>query len=206
MKLFYSPTSPFVRKVIVCAMELGLDGNLQRHKAGANPIHRNPEIVAANPLGQVPTLIADDGMALYDSRVICEYLDSQGESGLAGVGRMFPSGPVRWQALVEQSAGDGLLDAGLLCRYEAGRPEDKRFSDWTGGQMEKITSALDQFEKWAPKFGVRVDIGTISIGCALGWFDFRFAAYGWRDSRPALANWFKTFDARPAMIVTRPTE
>ena len=201
MKLFHSITSPFVRKVMVCAKELGLEGRLELHKSGAHPINRNAEIVVENPLGQVPTLISNEGLALYDSRVVCEYLDQ-----LGGGGRMFPRDGSRWQALVEQSAGDGLLDAGLLCRYEALRPEDHRSSAWTGGQMEKIISALDQFEKWAPKFGDRVDIGTISIGCALGWFDFRFAGHDWRGGHPALAAWFKTFDARPSMAATRPSE
>lgn len=201
MKLYHSLTSPFVRKVVVCAMELGLDAKIQRHKAGAHPISRNAEIVVDNPLGQVPTLITDQGLALYDSRVICEYLDQQG-----GGGKMFPRDSSRWQALVEQSAGDGLLDAGLLLRYELLRPEAMRFAEWTSGQMEKITCALDQFETWAPGFGGRVDIGTISVGCALGWFDFRFASHDWRSSRPILAAWFKTFDARPAMASTRPSE
>ena len=201
MKLFHSITSPFVRKVMVCAKELGLEGQMELHKAGAHPINRNAEIVAENPLGQVPTLITNEGLTLYDSRVICEYLDQ-----LGGGGRMFPRDSSRWQVLVEQSAGDGLLDAGLLCRYEALRPEEHRSSAWTGGQMEKITSTLDQFEKWAPKFGGRVDIGTITIGCALGWFDFRFASNDWRSAHPALAAWFKTFDARPSMAATRPSE
>lgn len=199
MKLFYAASSPFVRKVMACAIELGLDGKIETTKGAAHPIKRDQNIIAASPLGQVPTLVTDDGMALYDSRVICEYLDH------LGGGKLFPSGAARWQALVEQSAADGLLDAALLCRYEAtARPENLRSTEWRDGQMDKIATALKQFEAWVPGFGNRFDIGTITAGCALGYLDFRFNDYGWRKGRDSLAAWFAKFDARPAMEKTRP--
>ena len=199
MKIFYSPASPFVRKCMVCAAELGL--TLEHLASAAGPVARDPAILAKNPLGQVPTLLADDGEALYDSRVICEYLDAQ-----AGGGRLFPApGPARWRALREQALGDGLLGAALLARYEAAlRPQDKQWSDWTHGQMDKVRTALDQFELWAGGFGDRVDIGTITAGCGLGYLDFRFPALGWRESRPVLAGWFEQFGARPSMASSKP--
>jgi glutathione S-transferase len=111
MKIYYSPASPFVRKVMICAAELGLE--IERLPSAVGPVARDQTVVADNPLGQVPTFLADDGTALYDSRVICEYLDAH-----AG-GRLFPAaGPARWRALVEQSLGDGVLGAALLARYE----------------------------------------------------------------------------------------
>jgi glutathione S-transferase len=200
MKLFYAPSSPFVRKVMACAIELGLEGKIETTRAAAHPVNRDRNILAASPLGQVPTLVTDDGLALYDSRVICEYLDQ-----LGGGGKLFPRDSTRWQALVEQSAADGLLDAALLCRYEATvRPEELRYAPWRDGQMDKIATALAQFEKWLPGFANRVDIGTITVGCALGYLDFRFADYGWRKGRDGLAAWFAGFDTRPAMEKTRP--
>ena len=200
MKLFYAASSPFVRKVMACAIELGLEGKIETTRAAAHPINRDKNIIAASPLGQVPTLVTDDGMALYDSRVICEFLDQ-----LGGGGKLFPRNSTRWQALVEQSAADGLLDAALLCRYEAtARPEEFRYAPWRDGQMDKIATALAQFETWLPGFGDRVDIGTITVGCALGYLDFRFGDYGWRNGRDGLAAWFAAFDARPAMEKTRP--
>jgi glutathione S-transferase len=199
MKIYYSPASPFVRKVSVCAAELGIA--LERLPSAVHPINRDRTVVADNPLGQVPTLFTDDGTVLYDSRVICEYLDAQ-----AGGGRLFPApGPARWRALTEQSLGDGLLDAGLLARYEVlARPPEKQSEEWRAGQLDKITCALDRMEKLAPGFGDRMDIGTISIGCALGWLDFRFGDLRWREGRPALAAWFEHFDVRPSMAGSRP--
>jgi glutathione S-transferase len=199
MKVYFSPASPFVRKVMVCAAELGLA--IERLPSGAHPVNRDRTIVADNPLGQVPTFLADDGTVLYDSRVICEYLD-----GLAGGGRLFPaSGPARWRALVEQGLGDGLLDAALLARYEgAVRPAERQWEDWRAGQMDKVRCALDRMQEWAPGLGDRVDIGTITLGCALGYLDFRFPDQGWRDGRGALAGWFERFGARPSMAGTRP--
>lgn len=197
MKLHHSPTSPFVRKVMVVALERGLA--LEVVPTSVHPVTRNRDLIAANPLGQVPTLITDDGIALHDSRVICEYLDA------LATPRLFPpAGPARWRALVEQSLADGLLAAALLIRYEAGRPDRVRWQDWSDGQADKLRTVLDRFEQDAAQLGDRVDIGTISIACALGYLDLRFPELGWRDSRPALAGWFAAFAARPAMQATEP--
>lgn len=199
MKVYFSPASPFVRKVMACAAELGL--TIERLPAAAGPVARDRTIVASNPLGQVPTFLADDGTVLYDSRVICEYLDAR-----AGGNRLFPAaGPQRWRALVEQALGDGLLGAALLARYEGVlRPAERRWEDWTGGQMDKVRCALDRMGEWAPSLGERVDVGTITLGCALGYLDFRFPDLPWREGRDALAAWHERFDARPSMAATRP--
>ena len=201
MQLFYSTASPYVRKVMVCALELGLDGRIEKTPASVSPLAPVEAVVQRNPLGKLPTLVTDDGLALFDSRVICEYLDN-----LGGGGRLFPRESSRWQALVEQAAADGMLDAGILIRYEtAMRPEEAhRSAKWVEGQMGKAHASLDQMDKWAAGFGARVDIGTISVGCALGWFDFRFGDVAWRAKHPALAAWFETFAKRPSMASTAP--
>lgn len=199
MKLYYSATSPFVRKVLVVAHEAGLADRIERLPSAAHPVNRDRTIVAHNALGQVPTLLLDDGRMLADSRVICEYLDD-----LAG-GGLFPrSGEARWRALVEQTLGDGLLDAALLARYESAvRPADKLWQDWLDGQIDKMRTCLAAIEKDAPGLGERVDIGTVSYGCALGYLDLRFADLAWRATHPAAADWYAGFDQRPSMQGTR---
>lgn len=200
MKLFSSGASPYVRKCMVVAHELGLAGRIEHLAAAAHPVNRDPTIVRSNPLGKVPTLITDDGTALYDSRVICEYLDD------LGGGSLFPrTGAQRWRSLTEQSLGDGILDAALLARYEgAMRPEALRWADWSAGQLDKIVCGLGVIEAGAPAMGARVDIGTITLGCVLGYLDLRFAHLEWRSAHPQAAAWFETFNARPAMQATLP--
>ncbi|MBK1658765.1 glutathione S-transferase [Paracraurococcus ruber] len=198
MKLYFSAASPFVRKVTVVAAELGIA--LDRLPSAVHPINRDRTVVADNPLGQVPTLLLEDGIRLFDSRVICEYLDA-----LKGGGIFPAAGPARWRALTEQSMGDGILDAGILLRYEAvTRTPEMQSAAWKAGQMEKVTGTLDVLEGMAEGFGDRVDIGTISIGCALGWLDFRFGDIGWRHGRPKLAAWFERFATRPSMAGSVP--
>jgi glutathione S-transferase len=146
--------------------------------------------------------VTDDGQALFDSRVICEYLDSRHDRP-----KLFPAGPARWPALRRQAQADGILDAGILARYETVlRPEERRWPDWIEGQKAKIARALDALEGEAEGFGDAVDIGTIAVGCALGWLDFRYAADDWRAGRPALAAWFERFAKRPSMAATVPKE
>jgi glutathione S-transferase len=201
MELLFSAASPFVRKVSVCARELGLTDRITETRISASPVNRNASLVARNPLGKLPTLITDNGTPLFDSPVICEYRDS-----LANGGRVFPApGPKRWLALVEQATADGLLDAGILIRYEMSlRPEANRWPGWVDAQMAKINASLAQLETHVAAFANRVDIGTISVGCALGWLDFRFADLGWRNACPTLATWFANFDERSSMRATRP--
>jgi len=189
-----------VRKCMVVAHELGLADRLTLLPAAAHPVNRDRQLVASNPLGKVPTLLTDEGAALYDSRVICEYLDHVGGN------RLFPAaGPARWRALAEQALGDGILDAALLVRYEANaRPEPLRWADWTAGQMDKIACGLRTLEAGASGFGDRVDIGTITLACVLGYLDFRFAHLAWRNDHPQAAAWFERFGARPSLQATLP--
>lgn len=200
MKLYYSPTSPYVRKVTVLAMETGLDARIEHIPASTTPVDQNPDVAKANPLAKVPALVTDNGEILFDSRVICEYLDSQHQGA-----KFFPSSDARWSVLRQQALGDGLLDAALLIRYEGFlRPEDKRWSNWADGQMKKLKGALAEIEKLAPGFGDRVDIGTVSIACALGYLDFRFGDMNWRQHYPQTAAWASKFFERPSLKSTVP--
>ena len=205
MKLLHAPTSPFVRKVMVVAREIGLADRIEIVFNAASPMQRDPALTALNPLGKIPALVLDDGRVLYDSAVICEYL-----ADLAGDSDIFPAGPARWEALTLQALGDGLLDAAVGNRYETVmRPEALRWPDWSQAQMAKITGALDAIEQ-AVHTGLIAPtvhhIGLITLGCALGYLDFRYADLQWREGRPAAAEWFAAFDARPAMAATRPRE
>ena len=201
MKLHYSPTSPYVRKVVITAIETGLFDRIERVSATASPISADDTLNADNPLGKVPCLVTDDGMALFDSPVICEYLDS-----LHSGAKLFPTaGPARWTALRRQALGDGLLDAALLARYEVAlRPENFRWQEWSAGQKGKIARALDAMEGEASTLGDTVDIGTITLAVALGYLDFRYAADHWRDGRKALADWHARFAERPSMQRSQP--
>jgi glutathione S-transferase len=200
MKILYAAASPFARKCLVAASELGLRERIELVQTAPHPVNRDATIVAHNPLGKAPTLIADDGAVLYDSRVICEYLNALGD------GHLIPrEGAARWSVLVEQSLADGIMDAAVLGRYESTvRPEPLRWNDWTTGQLDKVTRGLAEFETRATGFGDRVDLGTIAFGCALGYLDFRFASLAWRDRCPTIAAWFAPFGARAAMVATRP--
>ena len=199
MKLFHSPSSPYVRKVLVVATLCGLRDGIELLPYAGTPVSRDQGAAAHNPLGKVPTLVADDGQALYDSRVICEYLDTQ--TG----GKLFGAGAARWPILVRQALGDGMLDAALLARYEAFlRPPEVRWDAWTDGMMAKVAAGLDQLESTASALTETPDIGSIAVGCALGYLDFRYAGLGWRTAHPALAAWFARFGETPAMVATRP--
>ena len=200
MKLYYSSTSPFVRKVMVAAIELGLRERIELLPAKAHVIDRDRTIIEKNPLGQVPTFITDDGTVLYDSRVIVEYLD------VLGNGKLIPrNGAARWSVLTEHSLADGVLNAALLTRYEGAlRPEELRWREWTAAQLDKVACGLDALETRAARFDERVDLATIAFGCALGYLDFRFATLGWRDMHPNAAAWFARFGERGSMVATRP--
>ena len=200
MKIFHAAASPFVRKCLVAADELGLRDRIELVPAAAHPINRDATVVAQNPLGKIPTLVCDDGSVLFDSRVICEYLNGLGD------GHLIPRrGDARFRVLTEQSLADGVMDAAVLTRYETfARPETLRWSDWITGQLAKVGSGLDALEARAASFGDRIDLGTIAFGCALGYLDFRFASLGWRDTRPNAAAWFEWFAGRDSMVATRP--
>ena len=199
LKLRHNPASPYVRKVMIVAHELGLAGKIALLDTVVSPVTTNATLADENPLMKIPALTTDDGDVLFDSPVICEYLDS-----LAGGGKVFPApGKARWTALRQQALGDGILDALILCRYEiAARPEDKRFAGWTDGQMKKAhqgLAALDREDLSGPH-----TIGWVTAACTLGYLDFRFPHDGWRTRHSKLAEWYRGVEALPSMQATKP--
>lgn len=196
MRLYHSPTTPFGRKVMVLLMETGLTDRVEVVTASGTPLAPGSMPLEMNPLGKIPVLIRDDGMALYDSRVICRYLDD-----LAGAG-LYGTGDALWQTLTLEATADGILDAALLMVYELrARPEDKQFPDWVEGQWAKVTRALDMLELR----GVQgLTMGQVALACALAYLDFRHDARNWRQGRPRLAAWQAVMADRPSMIATRP--
>lgn len=203
MKLLYAPTSPFVRKVMVCAHLTGQAKQIEWLASAAHPVNRDTRIAAHNPLAKVPTLILPDGRALYDSRVICEYL-----AEAAGDTQLFPAGPARWVALTRQALGDGLLDAALLARYEhTARPADIQWPQWREAQLVKVQACLADIESQADDLPrTHPSIGDLTLACALGYLDFRFPELDWRTAHPRAAAWFSVFNDLPAMQATLPHE
>lgn len=201
MKLLYSPASPYARKVLVLAHETGQASEIEVVTAATSPVAGAPDVAPHNPLGKVPALILDNGTCLFDSRVICEYLDMRSEGA-----RLFPEGAERWDALTRQALADGILDAALVTRYErVMRPEPLRWDAWDAGQIAKIKAGLDRIEAVVADMPV-LDIGTIAIACALGYLDYRFPDLSWRDGRPATAAWYAVFEGRPSMTATVPPQ
>jgi glutathione S-transferase len=201
MRLWHNPTSPFVRKVRIVARETNLASRIEEIAVMVSPVNPNPDLAAQNPLVKIPALQTDDGVVLYDSDVICEYLDS-----LHTGTRLFPEGKARWEALRLQSLCDGILEAAVLCRYEnAVRPQEYRWSGWTDGQFTKIRNGLDALAKDEPTWKGAFGIGQISAACVLGYLDFRFADEAWRKPRPQLAAWFESIRQRPSVSATTPS-
>jgi glutathione S-transferase len=202
MRLFHSPASPFVRKVMVLAHETGLIGRIERVRAVVSPVARDEQVAKHNPAGHVPTLVLEDGTALFDSTVICQYLDT-----LHGGAPLHPVESLpRARALCLQALADGILDAGVLMRYETVlRPEALRWPAWYDGQRGKVRASLVSLERdWIAHLSGPLDMGVIASGCALGYLDFRFPDDPWRANHPRLAGWYDGFSHRASMQATWP--
>ena len=204
MKLRFAAASPFVRKVVVMALETGLSERIERVTTSVSPVKPNEDVARENPLVKVPALTTDDGLVLYDSPVICEYLDTLHDGP-----KMFPAaGPARWTALKQQALADGLMEAAILVRYENLRPEEKRWQDWVESQMRRVRGALAalEIETQAGALGGPLTIGTITIACALGYLDFRYANEGWRLRHRQLGAWFEDMSKRKSIQLTVPRD
>jgi glutathione S-transferase len=198
MKLHWSPKSPYVRKVMICAHELSCADQLTLVRSVAAMLKPNPAIMADNPLNKIPTLILDDDSTLFDSRVICEYLNEQ------YAGTLFPKETAtKWQALRWQAFGDGLLDALILWRNE--REREQPLAPLTEAFQAKTLASLTQLELEADALeNAAFSIGHITIACALGYLDFRFDVLNWRSHAPKLAAWFAVISARDSVGATSP--
>jgi len=208
MKLYFSQTSPYARKVRLAAAHLGLTDAIALVPASTTPIAEDPAVAAANPLGKIPALALDDGTVLFDSRVIVEYLDAHAANNGAGGSGLLPpaSDPERWQTLRIQAIADGLLDAALLSRYEVAlRPGELLWRDWLAGQGRKIDRALAALEADVARLETGPALNAIAAACALGYLDFRFPDRGWRKATPRLGAFFDAYAQRPEMAATDPT-
>lgn len=196
MNLHYSPTSPFVRKVNVLAIELGIDEQMERIMT--NPWEPDEVLLGNNPLSKVPTLIADDGMVLYDSPVICEFLDTE-----FGGNRLVPAaGEARWKALRLQALADGILDAAILRFLE--RKRELQSADWEATQKGAVERALNVMAAEVADWGDAFGIGQIGAAVALGYLDFRFGDEDWRAGHVGLAAWYAGIEQRASMRNTLP--
>lgn len=199
-KLYYASTSPYVRKVMVVAHVLGLIEQIEKLDSAAHPIQRDERIARFNPLAKVPALQAPDGMSLYDSRVICEYLDSLHQGP-----KLLPDGVARWQVLRLAALADGLMDAALLARYErAARPAELQWPAWLDGQLGKVQRALTELEREVERLQGPLDLAQIGVACALGYLDFRFADLDWRAAHPGLTAFQQAFAQRASMQASAP--
>lgn len=200
MRLYHSPASPYVRKVLVTLHETGQIDDVEIVDVATTPINPDSALSAANPLRKIPALERPDGVTLYDSRVITAFLDDRKAAGLYGKGTR------HWEICALEATGDGLMDAGVGMTYEKRmRPEEKQWDGWLDVQWGKIASACAALNnRWMSHLNGPLDIGQISVGCALGYLDFRHDDRNWRAGNDALAKWFETFDSRPAMRETAP--
>ncbi len=198
LTLRYSPASPFVRKVLVFADEAGLADRIER--VATDVWAPDTDIFRDNPLGKVPTLVSEDG-TFVGSLLCCEYLDS-----LQAGRRLIPSAPAeRWPVLRRHALADGIIEAAVAYVVEQlRRPPAFVHQGFLDRQADKIRRALDALEAQAGAFGQGADLATVTLGCALGYLDFRLPALDWRRARPALTHWEADFGARSSMVATRP--
>lgn len=199
MKLYTSMPSPFGRKVKIMLMETGLWDDTQVIEVVTTPFATDPAVAAANPAGKIPALLREEGPALYDSRVICRYLDARAGAGLYPESRL-------WEVLTLEAMADGILEAALAMVYELRfRPEEKVMPEWIEAQWARVARSLDMLEgRWMAHLSGRMDAGHIALGCALGYLDFRHGARDWRSGHEALADWYDEFSVRESMVRTAP--
>lgn len=203
MKLHWSPRSPFVRKVMIVLHETGLDARVERVRSVAAMATPNAAIMADNPLSQIPALVLDNGMPLYDSPVICEYLDTLHDGA-----RFFPAaGAARWLALRRQALADGMMATLLLWRQERMKTGAQQLPEWLAAFKVKIDAGMAALESEADALAQDgFDIGHVTIGCLLSYLDYRFADLDWRAGHPGLAAWHAAFAERPSALATVPDD
>ena len=203
MKLHWSPRSPFVRKVMIFAHETGLADRIERVRTVVAMTKPNAALMRDNPLSKLPTLVLDDGRVLFDSFVICEYLD-----GLHAGAQLLPkAGPERWNVLRWHSLGNGLLDMLVLWRNERDREPQRQVKELLDAYGSKSAATLARLDQEAAALDAApFGLGHIAIVCALGYLDFRFAGFDWRAGHPRIAAWFAAQSQRPSVRMTAPVD
>ena len=198
MKLFHSPLSPYVRKVMITAHEMGLVDQIELVAGTGTPMDPSDDVVAANPVGRIPALVTEDAGTLMDSRVICRYLNARGDDSMYGSGEDFA-------LLAREGLAEGIMDSSLLVAYENRlRPEEMRFQPWIDGQFGKILRGLKAFDGRVDELGGDFTMDQVALISACGHVDFRHGQLGWRDECPALADWVAKMGERPSVAATVP--
>lgn len=197
MRLFHAAASPFVRKVLIVLHETGQLSDVELVTVVTNPLEPAQGLKPANPMSKIPAMERPDGATLYDSRVICEFLNQRADAVLYARG---------WESKILEATGDGISDAGVLMSYEKRlRPEGKVWDDWVRAQLDKVLDACSALEaRWMSHLHGPLDIGQISIGCALDYIDFRHPDADWRKGNDNLTDWFANFLQRDSMVATKP--
>lgn len=208
MKLFWTPASPFVRKVMVTAIELDLRDRIEicptywPHAWGIQTIKFEQDFIEANPIGRIPTLVTDDAIAIPESNWICEYLDS-----LSGAPRLLPKdGAARWKCIRALAIADGAVEAMIARRAETLRKGLERSPDFIAKQRDRTARCLDALERDITAIQGDLTLAQITAGVACGYMDFRYPEDKWRAGRPRLAEWYEEFASRPSMVQTVPLE
>jgi len=201
MQLYYSLNSPYARKARIIIHELGLKPRVEDVIV---TLPADAKLRAVNPLGKIPALILDDGSAIYDSPVICEYLDELGNGPFFPRARLLREAQGRWRALTLQALGDGLADAVVRRNQERRLPQERRSEEVLERQTRAIEASFAALDRFAPKFPVEPTIGELAVACAIGYLDLRAPADGWRERYPRLAAWLEVFSQRPSAQATRP--
>ncbi len=199
MQLITAAASPFVRKVRVLIRETGQLEDVQEVFVATAPTAVDPQAKAANPTGRIPALVRPDGPALYDSRVITRYLDARVGAGL------YPERDL-WDVLTLEATGDEIMNSTVAMSYELRlRPQDKQWDDWVDAQWNKVLGAVTALQsRWMAHLNAPLNMGQISVACALAYIDLRHDQRNWRQGHDTLAAWFAEFSERPSMMETKP--
>jgi glutathione S-transferase len=208
MKLFWTPASPFVRKVMVTAIELGLRDRIEIHPTywphewGSRTIEFDAEFIGANPVGRIPALVTDGGIAIVESNWICQHLDS-----LTGTPRLLPAfEPMRLQCTRLLGIADGALEAMIARRAELLRDSRDQSASFIAKQRDRIRRCIDAIDREITTLGGPLTLAQIAVGVACGYLDFRYPADNWRSERPRLTSWYEIFATRTSMRETMPAE
>lgn len=198
MQLYYAAASPFARKVRVLVREKGLQARVD--EILVNPFANPEDLHAVNPLGKIPALLLSDGTALFDSPVICEYLDT-----ISGAPRLLPKeGEKRWQVLCMQALADGIMDSAVAMIYESRRPETLRSTEWQQRRQQSILRSIRVLDDDSSLLSGAVNIGSIAVACALGYLDFRLPDLNWRQDHPHVATAYAGLSNLPGLQATPP--
>lgn len=201
LKLFYSPASPFVRKTLVLAAENNLTDRIEKIQVATTVVAQDQELSANNPTAKIPALVTKDHGTLYDSRVVCQYLDT-----LHTNASFYPTDTgQKWNILRLEALCDGILDAAVNAQYEkALRPKELFWDEWFAGQMKKVSGGIKALDNELSILEGPINIVHVAAACALNYVNFRHTSLNWQAAHPKLAAWLETFNQRPSMQQTRP--